>query len=71
MQEVGGGELPQIQASITEMDRFSKIIKLRAYQPFTTAEQALENMIEITKGKVTEDLVNFLDTYLPKVKKGK
>ena len=42
-----------------------------AYSPFTSADEALENINSITKGDVTEKLSEFLTTYLPKIKKKK
>ena len=37
-----GGQLSKIQNAIHDLERFSKMVKLSAYQPFTTAEEALE-----------------------------
>ena len=42
-----GGQLKQIQKAITSLERFSKMIKLAAFQPFQTAEEALENITTI------------------------
>lgn len=41
------GQLSSIQKAINNLERFSKMIKLVAYQPFTTAEEALENITEV------------------------
>ena len=67
-------ELPKLQAALDSMEHFSKLIKLKAFQPFLTSEKALENMKAIVESHATEDLVAFLDTNLPKsakTKKGK
>jgi hypothetical protein len=40
----------QMQESITDLARFSKLVKLRAFQPFTTAESALENIMAVSEG---------------------
>jgi len=47
------------------------MVKLSAYQPFTTAEQALEQITAIGQNKVTSELKNFLTTHLPATKSSK
>ena len=64
-------ELPKLQAALDSMEHFSKLIKLKAFQPFLTSEKALENMKAVTESHATEDLVQFLDTNLPKAAKSK
>ena len=54
-----------------DVERFSKMVKLAAYQPFTTAEEALENITAITHNKVTNTLKSFLTSYLPATKTSK
>lgn len=66
-----GGQLGKIQKSILDLDRFSKMVKLSAYQPFKTAEEALENIMTIKDNKVTETLKNFLSSKLPATKSSK
>jgi nucleolar protein 56 len=39
-----GGQLKAIQKAIPNLERFSKMVKLAAFQPFQTAEEALENI---------------------------
>ena len=39
-----GGQLKAIQKAIPNLEKFSKMIKLAAFQPFQTAEEALENI---------------------------
>lgn len=63
-----GGDLSKVQSSITQMDRFSKIIKLRAYWPFPTGEIALSNISAIAKQDCPAELATFLETHLPAVK---
>ena len=48
------GSLKQIQKAITSLERFTKMVKLVAYHPFTTAEEALENIMEIASYKVSD-----------------
>lgn len=58
-----------IQASILEPKTFGKMVTLHAWTPFTTAEDALDQVNAIAAGTPTEALVNFLETNLPKSKK--
>ena len=66
-----GSQLSKIQKSIGELDRFAKMVKLAAYQPFTTAEEALENIMAVKDNKCTPTLKNFLQTHLPSTKSSK
>lgn len=43
-----GGELKSIQKAISSQERFTKMVKLAAFQPFTTAEEALENITAVS-----------------------
>ena len=54
-----------------DLQRFTKMVKLAAYEPFTTAEEALENISAISQNKVTSCLKNFLTTHLPATKSAK
>lgn len=62
-------ELPKLQASLSSMEHFSKMVKLKAFQPFLTSEKALENMKAVADSHATEDLIQFLETNLPKTAK--
>lgn len=66
-----GGQLSKIQKAIADIQRFSKMLKLAAYQPFSTAEEALENITAVAHCKVTNTLKNFLTTHLPATKSSK
>lgn len=46
----------QVQASINDLQRFGRTVKLKAFQPFTTAENALENMNSISEHVLSDDL---------------
>lgn len=48
-----GSELEAAQAAVTNFEKFAMLIKLKAYQPFKTADEALENINSIIKGEVT------------------
>ena len=69
--DVSGGQLSKIQKAIMDVERFAKTVKLSAYQPFTTAEEALENITAIAHNKVTDTLKKFLTTHLPATKSSK
>lgn len=47
------------------------MVKLSAYQPFKTAEEALENIMSTINVKVNPSLKNFLTTHLPATKSSK
>lgn len=61
----------QVQQSVTDLSRFQRTVKLVAFQPFTSAENALENMNAVSEHALTDDLKNFLELKLGKSKKKK
>ena len=66
-----GGQLTKIQKAIANLERFSKMVSLAAYQPFETAEEALENIFKITQCQVSSTLKAFLTAHLPATKSSK
>ena len=42
--------LNEIQKSIIDLQRFGKMVKLKAFAPFTNAEMALENINAVSEG---------------------
>lgn len=60
--------LPQVEASVTDLNRFNSVVKLVGFAPFKTAVSALENMNSISEGILPGDLRLFLETHLPKPK---
>lgn len=56
-----GMQLPQVEASVTDLARFNSLVKLAAFTPFKTAIAALENANAISEGIVPQDLAVFLD----------
>lgn len=64
-----GSLLSEVQAGMADFAKFQRIAKLIAFHPFSSAENALENILAITEHEVTPDLKNFLDSNLPKGKK--
>lgn len=59
---------PEVQASIQNLEKFSALIKLKSFLPFSSAEQSLEQINAISEGELTQTLVNFLDSAVPKKK---
>jgi len=53
--------------TVTDLDRFGRAIKLKAFQPFESAEDALENANAISEHAMTDSLKAFLEMNLPKV----
>lgn len=45
-----------MQAAVNDLQRFGRTVKLKAFQPFTTAENALENMNAVSEHVLTDDL---------------
>lgn len=66
-----GLQVETVQQSILDLAKFGKICKLKSFIPFRSAEDALENINQISEGIVHESLKNFLETNLPKTKAGK
>mmetsp|Transcript_9601 Transcript_9601/g.18223 ORF Transcript_9601/g.18223 Transcript_9601/m.18223 type:complete len:483 (+) Transcript_9601:47-1495(+) len=64
-----GSSLPDVQNCIVDLQRFNKIVKLKSFLPFRSAEDALENINSISEGEMTESLFNFLEMNLGKEKK--
>jgi len=64
-----GALLPEIQEAVTDLEKFGRIVKLVAFQPFKNAANALENMNSISEGVVHDDLKVFLETNVPTGKK--
>lgn len=54
------------QQTITDLALFSRSIKLKAFQPFSSAEDALENANAISEHDMTDSLKSFLEMNLPK-----
>ncbi|XP_034837066.1 nucleolar protein 56 [Maniola hyperantus] len=61
--------LPQVEESVTDLQRFNSVVTLIAFQPFKSAILALENINAISEGILPEDLNLFLEGALPKRKK--
>jgi len=60
-----------VQESLQDFQRFAKIVKLKSFLPFSSADNALANINDISEGVLNETLKEFLQTNFPKVKPGK
>lgn len=54
------------QQTIIDLSLFSRSVKLKAFQPFASAEDALENANAISEHAMTDSLKSFLEMNLPK-----
>lgn len=61
------GASPSQQATVTSLSLFSRAVKLKAFQPFGSAEDALENINAISEHAMTDSLKSFLEMNLPSV----
>ena len=66
-----GTKTEQVQKTIKDLERFSKVMKLKAFQPFTDTAGALEEINAVSEGIMTDNLKDFLTRNLPKAKEGK
>lgn len=57
--------------TVTDLDRFSRAVKLKAFQPFESAEDALNGINAVSEHSCTDGLHAFLEMNLPKIKKKK
>ncbi|KAJ8748109.1 hypothetical protein K2173_012879 [Erythroxylum novogranatense] len=66
-----GQNTEAVRSSISDLNRFGKVVQLAAFQPFESAVDALSQCNSISEGIMTDELRNFLELNLPKVKEGK
>ena len=57
--------------TVTDLSRFGRAVKLKAFSPFESAAEALENANAVSEHAMTGTLHNFLEMNLPKAKKSK
>ncbi len=48
-----GGDHSKVQKAVNSLERFTKMVKIVAYQPFKTAEEALDNIQCVAANKVS------------------
>ncbi|XP_047069025.1 nucleolar protein 56-like [Lolium rigidum] len=66
-----GQSVDAVRSSVLDLKRFSKAVKLAGFTPFASAIDALNQCNAISEGIMTDELRNFLELNLPKVKDGK
>ncbi|KAH9307359.1 hypothetical protein KI387_035270, partial [Taxus chinensis] len=66
-----GQNTDTVQDSVVDLNRFGKVVKLVAIQPFGSASDALNQCNAVSEGILTDELRNFLELNLPKIKEGK
>ena len=69
--DVVGQALEKVQETTQSADKFGKVVKLHGFKPFTSAANALEQINCVSEGVASEDLQNFLEQNLPKLKASK
>jgi len=71
----GGDEvaikLKDVQKSVLDFATFAKMLSLKGFLPFRTAEDALHNATSVSEGAVTDTLKAFIEANVPAVKPGK
>ncbi|XP_050223918.1 nucleolar protein 56-like isoform X2 [Mercurialis annua] len=66
-----GQNTEAVRNSISDLNRFGKVVQLTAFVPFESSLDALTQCNSLTEGLMTDELRNFLELNLPKVKEGK
>ncbi|XP_019192459.1 PREDICTED: nucleolar protein 56-like [Ipomoea nil] len=66
-----GQSTDAVRKSISDLNRFGKVVKLVAFNPFESALDALNQCNAVSEGQMTDELRNFLELTLPKVKESK
>ncbi|KAL9335349.1 hypothetical protein Peur_072530 [Populus x canadensis] len=66
-----GQNTEAVRNSVSDLNRFGKVVQLTAFHPFESALDALNQCNSVSEGIMTDELRNFLELNLPKVKEGK
>ncbi|KAK1407184.1 hypothetical protein QVD17_38797 [Tagetes erecta] len=66
-----GQNTEAVRNSVLDLNRFGKVVKLAAFNPFESALDALNQCNAVSEGQMTDELRNFLELSLPRVKEGK
>eukprot|EP00980_Cylindrotheca_fusiformis_P031721 scaffold26859_cov137-Cylindrotheca_fusiformis.AAC.2 len=61
-----GGLLEGSMDTVTDLKRFGRAVKLKAFNPFESAQVALENANAVSEHAMSDTLHNFLEMNLPK-----
>ncbi|XP_074266584.1 nucleolar protein 56-like [Silene latifolia] len=65
LDEIGQNIQEEVRDSVNDLNRFGKIVKLFAFQPFESTHDALSECNSISEGIMTDNLRNFLDFNFP------
>ncbi|XVF08733.1 hypothetical protein REPUB_Repub07fG0028500 [Reevesia pubescens] len=66
-----GQNTEAVRGSVSDLNRFGKVVQLTAFQPFESAVDGLNQCNSVSEGLMTDELRSFLELNLPKVKEGK
>ncbi|KAI4336292.1 hypothetical protein L6164_014836 [Bauhinia variegata] len=66
-----GQNVEAVRNSVSDLNRFGKVVQLMAFNPFESALDALKQCNSVSEGLLTDELRSFLEINLPKVKEGK
>jgi nucleolar protein 56 len=66
-----GQNTEAVRNSVSDLNRFGKVVQLAAFLPYDSALDALNQCNSVSEGLMTDELRNFLEINLPKVKEGK
>ncbi|XP_074278592.1 nucleolar protein 56-like [Silene latifolia] len=66
-----GQNTQAVRDSVTDLNRFGKVVKLFAFQPFESAHDSLSQCNSLSEGIMTDELRNFLDLNFPEKSKAK
>ncbi|GMJ04912.1 homolog of nucleolar protein NOP56 [Hibiscus trionum] len=66
-----GQNTEAVRNSVSDLNRFGKVVQLTAFQPFESALDGLNQCNSVSEGLMTDELRSFLELNLPKVKEGK
>ncbi|KAI3919648.1 hypothetical protein MKW98_031781 [Papaver atlanticum] len=65
-----GRNTEAVRNSVTDVNAFAEVVQIVAFSPFDSALDALNQYNAVSEGLMTEELRNFLQLKLPKVRKG-
>ncbi|KAE8123942.1 hypothetical protein FH972_018857 [Carpinus fangiana] len=66
-----GQNTEAVRNSVSDLNRFGKVVQLTAFHPFESALDALNQCNAVSEGLMTDELRSFLELNLPKVKEVK
>ncbi|KAH0853539.1 hypothetical protein HID58_093098 [Brassica napus] len=66
-----GQNVEAVQSSVSDLARFGQVVKLTAFHPWQTAQDALNQVNAVSEGFMSEELRSFLELNLPKAEEGK